>query len=151
MTQIEQELDNYIKGNFTIVDEEYCKTHGIRPEDYMYTMDRGDMLAMIRHFRGFSGKQPQGLKEAADEYSSNWYRKRLGTSRKCDGCFWHVNEAFKAGAQWLAEQGVSVGGKVIMDFSDPDDILNRRLIAKLGEALLQIEPGDVVVQIRRKE
>lgn len=57
---------------------------------------------------------------------------------------------FKAGAEWMAGQGVSVEGKVIMDFSDPDDIINRRLIAKLGDALLKVEPGDVIIQIREK-
>ena len=57
---------------------------------------------------------------------------------------------FKDGVEWLAGQGVSVEGKVIMDFSDPDDIINRRLIAKLGDALLKVEPGDVIIQIREK-
>ena len=59
-------------------------------------------------------------------------------------------DAFKAGAEWMAGQGVTVGGKVIMDFSEPTDIINRRLIAKLGDALLKIEPGEVIVQIRKK-
>ena len=46
---------------------------------------------------------------------------------------------------------VSIDGKVVMDFSDPSDIINRRLVAKLGDALLKVEPGDVTIQIRKKE
>lgn len=61
-----------------------------------------------------------------------------------------IIEAIRFGAEWMAEQGVSIDGKVIMDFSEPADIINRRLIAKLGDSLLKIEPGDVVVQIRKK-
>ena len=55
----------------------------------------------------------------------------------------------KAGAKWQAEQGVSVEGKVVMDFSEPSDIINRRLIAKLGDVLLKVEPGDVRIQITK--
>lgn len=57
----------------------------------------------------------------------------------------------KAGIEWMAGQGVSVDGKVVMDFSEPYDIINRRLIAKLGDALLKVEPGEVIVQIRKKQ
>ena len=60
-------------------------------------------------------------------------------------------EGFRVGAEWMAEQGVSVDGKVIMDFSEPYDIINRRLIAKLGDALLEVEPGEEIVQIRKKQ
>ena len=47
-------------------------------------------------------------------------------------------DAFKTGAEWMAGQGVEVKGKVIMDFSTPADIINRRLIVKLEDALLSI-------------
>lgn len=60
-------------------------------------------------------------------------------------------DGFKVGAEWMAGQGVSVDGKVVMDFSEPYDIINRRLIAKLGDALLKVEPGEVIVQIRKKQ
>lgn len=62
-----------------------------------------------------------------------------------------IKDVFKAGAEWMAGQGVSVDGKVIMNFSEPYDIINRRLIAKLGDALLEVEPGEVIVQIRKKQ
>ena len=102
----------------------------------------------IENFINSLSQEPQGLEEAAEEVNK---RGLIGFEGSC----WLTEEMpkdyFKAGAQWLAEQGVSVDGKVVMDFSDPADIINRRLIAKLGDALLHIEPCDVIVQIRKKE
>ena len=46
---LKEALDEYIRDNFTVEEELYEK-HGIKPENYMYSMDKGDMLAMIRHF-----------------------------------------------------------------------------------------------------
>lgn len=89
---------------------------------------------------------PSNLDEAARKYGFEEYRRR------CEGGEYGTSEdAFKAGAEWMAGQGVSVDGKVVMDFSEPYDIINRRLIAKLGDALLKVEPGEVIVQIRKKQ
>ena len=90
---------------------------------------------------------PRNLDEAANNYGVDI---RLGYPRVMDETDRYIYNAFKAGAEWMAGQGVSIDGKVIMDFSNPADIINRRLIAKVGDALLEIEPGDVVVQIRKK-
>ena len=55
-----------------------------------------------------------------------------------DECFEKIKDGIKAGAEWMAGLGVTIDGKVIMDFSEPADIINRRLIAKLGDSLLEI-------------
>ena len=91
---------------------------------------------------------PSNLDEAANNYGRDI---RLGYPRVMDETDKYIYNAFKAGAEWMAGQGVSIDGKVIMDFSEPADIINRRLIAKLGDSLLEIEPGEVVVQIRKKQ
>lgn len=91
---------------------------------------------------------PSNLDEAADTFNREDAARMWDYEGKTEGEI--VEAAFKAGAEWMAGQGVSVDGKVIMDFSEPYDIINRRLIAKLGDALLEIEPGEVVVQIRKK-
>ena len=97
---------------------------------------------------------PSNLDEAAEEYAyNNWedndYHTGASEGLPFDA-IGHTEKCFKAGAEWMEGQGVSIDGKVIMDFSNPADIINRRLIAKVGDALLKIEPGDVVVQIRKK-
>ena len=87
---------------------------------------------------------PSNIDEAAEEYSENI----LANNEDLQDA---IEDAFKEGAKWMAEQGVSVDGKVVMDFSEPYDIINRRLIAKLGDALLKVEPGEVIIQIRKKQ
>ena len=95
-------------------------------------------------------QEPQGLDEAAEDEC-----KRCKDHDRCfcvdkgriDAC--DYLKGFKAGAKWQAEQGVSVEGKVVMDFSDPAVIINRRLVVKLGDTLLKVEPGDVRLQITK--
>ena len=43
------ELDKYIKDNFT-VDKEQLDRFGIEEKDYMYSMDKIDILTMVRYF-----------------------------------------------------------------------------------------------------
>lgn len=46
---LEEEIDKYIKDNFT-VDREVRIRLGIVEKDYIYSLDRGDMLALVEHF-----------------------------------------------------------------------------------------------------
>lgn len=93
---------------------------------------------------------PSNLDEAAEK-SYKEYDVKTAVKPKEHPVGFLFFDGFKAGAEWMAGQGVSVDGKVIMDFSEPYDIINRRLIAKLGDALLEVEPGEVIVQIRKKQ
>lgn len=125
--------------------EEMAKAYAEGFEDKKY----GE-IAYTAFLCGFTAKcessLPSDIDEAARKYGFEEYRRR------CEGGEYGTSEeAFKAGAEWMAGQGVSVDGKVIMDFSEPYDIINRRLIAKLGDALLEVEPGEVIVQIRKKQ
>ena len=43
------ELDKYIKEHFTI-DKEQLDRFGLEEKDYMYSMDKSDILILIRHF-----------------------------------------------------------------------------------------------------
>lgn len=53
---LEEELDSYIKDNFTI-DKEQLDRFGLDEKDYMYSMDKSDMLAMVRHFTELQPKK----------------------------------------------------------------------------------------------
>lgn len=90
---LEEELDKYIKDNFTIEDEEVYKKYGVEPKDYMYSMDKGDMLKMLRHFQRREEPISEDLEEAASKY--------------CEGSSFEdavmEKPAFKAGAQWQKE------------------------------------------------
>lgn len=91
-------------------------------------------------------KEPsEDLAEAAEKFA-HFYDN--GT---CDGI---AQECFIAGAEWMAAQGATCNGEIQMDFSEPDDIYARRLSAdywnELGPALMKVEPGKVLIQIRKK-
>ena len=53
---LETELDKYIKDHFTI-DKEQLDRFGLEEKDYMYSMDKSDMLAMVRHFANWQKEQ----------------------------------------------------------------------------------------------
>lgn len=59
---LEEELDKYIHDNFTIEKDQLDK-FGIEEKDYMYSMDKGDMLAMIRHFVNWQKEQMMAKEE----------------------------------------------------------------------------------------
>lgn len=91
---------------------------------------------------------PSNLDGAADDYGHGIF---LDGDCTCIG----ITDAFKAGADWMAGQGATCNGKIQMDFSAPADIYARRLSAdywnELGPALMKVEPGDVLIQIRKKQ
>lgn len=97
---------------------------------------------------------PEGLEEAAEKYANR------GISSNADPyeetiAYRADKDAFKAGAEWMAGQGATCNGEIRMDFSNPDDFYARRLSAdywsELGPALIKVEPGDVLIQIRKKQ
>ena len=47
--ELKVELEKYIKDHFTI-DTEQLDRFGIEEKDYMYSMDKSDMLALVEHF-----------------------------------------------------------------------------------------------------
>ena len=53
---LEEEIDKYIKDHFTI-DKEQLDRLGIEEKDYLYSMDRDDILAMVRHFTNWQKEQ----------------------------------------------------------------------------------------------
>ena len=120
-------------------------------DDKMMPFIQPEQLAQIVAFviKNCKPSLPSNLDEAAEEIASDIAPTHPDIG--WDVCFEKIKEGIKAGAEWMAGQGVSVDGKVVMDFSEPYDIINRRLIAKLGDALLKVEPGEVIVQIRKKQ
>ena len=50
------ELDKYIKEHFTI-DKEQLDRFGLEEKDYMYSMDKSDMLILIHHFADWQKQQ----------------------------------------------------------------------------------------------
>jgi hypothetical protein len=53
---LEVELNKYIKDHFTI-DKEQLDRFGLDEKDYMYSMDRSDMLALVEHFTNWQKKK----------------------------------------------------------------------------------------------
>ena len=104
-------------------------------------------------------KLPDSLDEAAEEYAyNNWedndYHTGASEGLPFDA-IGHTEKCFKAGAEWMAGQGATCNGEIQMDFSAPADIYARRLSAdywnELGPALMKVEPGKVLIQIRKKQ
>ncbi|UKK52642.1 hypothetical protein [Prevotella sp. E2-28] len=53
---LKTELNKYIKGHFTI-DTEQLDRFGIEEKDYMYSMDKSDMLALVEYFTNWQKQQ----------------------------------------------------------------------------------------------
>jgi hypothetical protein len=72
---LEVELNKYIKDHFTI-DKEQLDRFGIEEKDYMYSMDRSDMLALVEHFTNWQktkeGSVSEDLEEAAHYRTEFW-------------------------------------------------------------------------------
>lgn len=80
---------------------------------------------------------PSNLDGAADEYGHGIF---LDGDCSCIG----VTDAFKAGAEWMAEQGISVEGDTDNGLSDEYDI-------RLEDYLNSLPKGTkLVLQIRKK-
>ena len=53
---LEVELEKYIKDHFTIAREQLDR-FGIEEKDYMYSMDKSDMLSLVEHFTNWQKEQ----------------------------------------------------------------------------------------------
>jgi len=93
-----------------------------------------------------SVEEPKGLDEAAYKYGRDWYRKRMGLSHKCNGCYSHIVDAFKAGAKWMAEQG-ETQDNIVVEISD--GLLLNGYVYVSPEKFQHKDK--VIVQIRKKE
>ena len=90
---------------------------------------------------------PFNLDKAAEETAKKYYCSCLEEHNEtgiCDGCE-NVKLSFKAGAEWMAEQGVSMQGKVGIYGVDVESITKelREVGFKIGE--------EVTLQIRKKQ
>ena len=97
---------------------------------------------------------PSNLDKAAEENSKNYYCSCLENHNEtgiCDGCE-NVKLAFKAGAEWMAEQGITVEGDVEGNWRNQEDAPYEIYVT--SDCLPQdteFKFGDkVVVQIRKK-
>ena len=85
--------------------------------------------------------EPQGLDEAAEEYTKGVHNPDNFVESLIKS---YEFDAFKAGAKWMAEQGVSVDGEVSPLGIAPNSSLKRAINENF-------ELGDkVIVQIRKK-
>ena len=95
---------------------------------------------------------PTNLDEAMWSYAKGWYKKRLGgIPSRCDGCYAHVADAFKAGAEWILGQYTNLGETRLSleDFFEDAEIIRRNWFKLPSD---KFRPGDkVVVLIRKKE
>jgi hypothetical protein len=99
---LEVELNKYIKDHFTI-DKEQLDRFGIEEKDYMYSMDRSDMLALVEHFTNWQKTKEGSVSEDLEEAAENHAVERYKATRDmvlAEKCKW----SFKAGAKWQKEQ-----------------------------------------------
>ena len=74
--ELETELNKYIKGHFTI-DTEQLDKFGIEEEDYMYSMDKSDMLELVEHFTKWQKEKEYTCCEEAFEDGAKWKKEEM--------------------------------------------------------------------------
>ena len=98
---LDAELDKYIKDNFTI-DKEQLDRFDVEEKDYMYSMDKSDMLKMVRHFtNNYKVPASEDLEEAAKLYVSDWFN--ITNEDDWDDTAVDSLNIFKVGAEWQKE------------------------------------------------
>lgn len=107
---LNEELDKYIKDHFTI-DKEQLDRFGVEEKDYMYSMDKEDMLKMVRHFTsnyrvpvsgdlGEAGKA--WLKPQLDKSYESYGERKMMELTRFDG--YAMLDAIEFGANWQKEK-----------------------------------------------
>ena len=91
---LETELDKYIKDHFTI-DKKQLDRFGLEEKDYMYSMDKSDMLALVEHFTNWKktkeGSVSEDLSEAASVYQT-FHRYATPFKTYIDGAQWQKEQ-----------------------------------------------------------
>lgn len=109
-------------------------------DDKMMPFIQPEQLAQIVAFviNNYQPSLPSDLDEAAEKYSNDSL-KDLGAILRVD-----VRNAFKAGAEWMAGQGVSMLGRIGIYGVDVESITKelREAGFNLGE--------EIILQIRKK-
>jgi len=67
---LEEEVDKYIRDNFTI-DKEQLDRFCLEEKDYMYSMNKSDMLAIAQHFANWQKQQMEKYRIAHCKSISN--------------------------------------------------------------------------------
>lgn len=120
----------------------YAAKSGYMPYD---TNDELCAMSIAKkHIDDFYTSLPSDLDEAAEEYA--WKKEEpLADGERLSCAFNPRIDAFKAGAEWMAGQGVSMLGKIGIYGVDVESITEklRKAGFKLGE--------EVVIQIRKKQ
>ena len=107
-------------------------------------IERLDTLALIDELQQEQPELPSNLDEAANNYGLT---ARLGYPRVMDETDRYIYNAFKAGAEWMAGQGVNSEGKVFT--SAFTSYVKTPGIEKLLKDAFP-EDTEVIVQIRKK-
>lgn len=96
------ELDAYIKENFTI-EKDFLEKYGLEEKDYMYSMDKSDMLKMIRHFtNNYKVPTSDFLEEAAKLCVSDYFC--ITNEEDWDEHAVDALNIFKIAAKWQKEK-----------------------------------------------
>lgn len=95
---LKTELNKYIKDHFTI-DTEQLDRFGIEEKDYMYSMDKSDMLALVEHFTKWQKTKEELVSENLKEAMQHDCPDNIGID---DLLLWR--NGFIAGAKWQKKQ-----------------------------------------------
>lgn len=126
--------------------EETCQDRNIRQSlNGVRKLLNGEELTGMERLEKLQTSLPSNLDEAAKEYadynSQRWHE---------DGDVYYdhdkIMDAFKAGAEWMTEQGETLEGEVMKDIN------NKLVVSAKGLSGTETKFGDkVIVQIRKKQ
>lgn len=93
----------------------------------------------------------KGLDEAAEEYARTTFTRPLSDTPEEQITIIEPDKlaGFKAGAKWMAEQGISFDLKVTWDFGTTIDLPEDELTKALDEGGFKVS-DNIVMQIRKK-
>ena len=114
--ELKTELNKYIKGHFTI-DTEQLDKFGIEEEDYMYSMDKSDMLALVEHFTNWQKTKDESTTEDLEDYINELSKQFPEVS------FAKLSRIAVRVAKWQKEQimAKAIDGVVTFDYYDSGD------------------------------
>ena len=128
---------------------ETCQDRNIRQSlNGVRKLLKGEELTGMERFEKLQPSLPSNLDEAAEEYAYiNWqsedYHEGASEGLPFDA-IGHTANCFKAGAEWMAEQGHTVDGTFHHSCGYPS-------VIELKTYLRDYEGADVIVQIRKKQ
>lgn len=130
-------MSNYIPADKLLAEIQRRKQQDITIRERSILIDIETAIESLqRELQQGHPSLPANLDEAAEKYSENI----LANNEDLQDA---IEDAFKEGAEWMAKQGVTVGGTFHHSRAYPS-------VIELKTYLREYEGADVIVQVRKK-